>query len=80
MYDITVGTVVNVDVHRMVLLDLHTAGDTGRGRVTQVETFKKETMPEVMETTFGQICVGAGKYDIINKQSGDIWSPQPPST
>lgn len=26
-HDITVRTVVNVDVHRMVLLDLHTTGD-----------------------------------------------------
>lgn len=26
-YDVAVGTVVYVDVHRMVLLDLHTTGD-----------------------------------------------------
>lgn len=32
LYDITVGTVVNVDVHRMMLLHLHTAGDTGGTR------------------------------------------------
>lgn len=30
LYDITVGTVVNVDVHRMMLLHLHAAGDTAR--------------------------------------------------
>lgn len=27
MYDITVGTVVNIDIHSMMLLYLHTAGD-----------------------------------------------------
>lgn len=28
MYDITVGTVVNVNVHSMMLFYLHTAGET----------------------------------------------------
>lgn len=27
MYDITVGTVVNIDIHSMMLFYLHTAGD-----------------------------------------------------
>lgn len=29
LYDITVGTVVDINIHRMMLLNLHTAGDTG---------------------------------------------------
>lgn len=33
LYDIAVGTVVDVNIHRMMLLDLHTAADTGWKRV-----------------------------------------------
>lgn len=35
-FDITVGTVVYVDVHCMVLLHLHTAGDKDRETVQHI--------------------------------------------
>lgn len=65
LYDITVGTVVNVDIHRMVLLHLHTAGDTGRSPVSHAdiktaEKTKARGHSPAVKTTFAQICGGAG--------------------
>lgn len=37
VYDIAVGTVVNVDIHSMMLFYLHTAGDNRRDRVSCTE-------------------------------------------
>lgn len=65
LYDITVGAVVNVDIHRMVLLHLHTAGDTGRSPVSHAgdrsgEETKARGHSLAVEMTFAQICVAAG--------------------
>lgn len=61
LYDITVGTVVDVDIHRMMLLHLHTAGDTGRRPVSQAHIKTAEKIKaRGHKVTFAQICVGAG--------------------
>lgn len=65
LYDITVGTVVNVDIHRMMLLHLHTAGDTGQSPVSHadIKTVEKTNARGhslVVKMTFAQICVDAG--------------------
>lgn len=39
LYDITVGTVVNVDVHRMMLFYLHTTGDRQEIKLPNSPTF-----------------------------------------
>lgn len=65
MYDITVGTVVNIDIHSMMLFYLHTAAD---GQEIQLEHV--HTSSNVFKCDSGSTCLTKNMMWSLN-----LWEP-----